>query len=501
MLDAYREELAQFHEALAREEYEHYSGRKETLELEPIYDRYGHLFTREAIETLRREREAIHESFETSRRALDLLIAEATERALEMSVRSLTEQIARAEAEAEILWDEATLTFYQAKQRLATELNPQRRRELQAQCTEVVRRTNELRQERWRQLHRAARGFGYADSRALYQAVRARDFETLGRQWARFLEETDELYRAHLQDALMSELGLRPAEADRADIPAFLRLERYADVFPRDGLRAIYAEVWQGLGIEADRQQNIEVDDEERPRKHPRAFCVPIRIPEEIKLVIAPNGGVPDYQALLHEAGHAQHYAWTSAALPPEFKYSGDRAVSESYAFLFESLLREPRWLDEALHFSASEHFLRLMWVHRLFLLRRYAAKCEYEQLLYATDEPEAVASEYAERLTRATGFRHGPEEFLSDVDDGFYAADYWRAWVAEVWLRDHVKTRFGHRWWRHPRAGRFLIELWETGERYTVEEIIRQIGTGDPSIDPLMDEMRAALGRRRRRR
>jgi hypothetical protein len=500
MLDAYREELTHFHHALAREEYEHYSGRKETLDLEPIFDRYGHLFTRETIEALRREREAIPESFESARRALDLLIADATERAVEMSVRPLTERIARAEAEAEILWDGDTLTLAQARQRLATEPDPRRRRELYAQYAEILRRTNELRQERWRELQRAARALGYADSRALYQAVRARDFQMLGHQWRQFLEETDEPYRAHLHEALVGELGVRPTEADRADIPAFLYLQRYADAFPRTGLREVYAEVLRGLGIDADRQTNVEVDDEERPRKQPRAFCVPIRIPEEIKLVVAPNGGVEDYHAVLHEAGHAQHYAWTSAALLPEFKYAGDRALSETYAFLLESLVREPRWLEETFHFSAGDHFLKLLWVHRLFLLRRYAAKCEYEQLLHATDEPEAVASEYAERLTRATGFRFGPEEFLSDVDDGFYAADYWRAWVAEVWLRDHVKTRFGHRWWRHPRAGRFLIELWETGERYTAEEIIRQIGVGGPSMEPLLDEVRAALGRRRRR-
>jgi hypothetical protein len=352
-----------------------------------------------------------------------------------------------------------------------------------------------------RELHDAARGFGYTDYRALYRAVRGFDFEALGRQWAQFLEETEELYHARLRDVLLSELGVHPEEADRADIPAFLHLDRYADVFPREGVRAIYADVVRGLGLEADRQGNIEVDDEERPRKHPRAFCAPLRIPEEIKLVIAPTGGVPDYHAVLHEAGHAQHYAWTSAALPPEFRYAGDRALSEMYAFLFESLLREPRWLEETLHFSAGEHFVTLLELQRLFLLRRYAAKCEYEQILHASEELEAVASEYAERLTRATGFRYPPEEFLSDVDDGFYAADYWRAWIAEVWLRDHVKTRFGHRWWRHPRAGRFLIELWETGHRYTAEEIVHQVTRSVPSIEPLLDEVRAALRRPGRRR
>ncbi len=501
MLDSYRQEFAQFHEALAREEYQYYSGQKTSLDLEPIYDRYGHLFTGEALEALRREREAIPPFFETAHRALDLLIAEATERALEMSVRSLTEQIARAESASEIPWNEESLTFHQLLPRMAIEPDPRRRRELLSAYLAVVRETNELRQERIRQMHRAAHALGRMDYRALYGSLRGLDFEALGRQWAWLLEETEELYEAHLQEVLASELGLRRQDAHRADIPALFHLSRYAEIFPREGVRKVYQEVLRGLDLNSHRQAHVEVDDEERPHKHPRAFCVPIRVPEEIKLVLAPQGGVPDYQALLHEAGHAQHYAWVSAALVPEFKYAGDRAVSEAYAFLFESLLREARWLAEMLHFPASEHFLRLLWVQRLFLLRRYAAKCEYEQILHATDEPERAASEYAERLTRATGFHYPSDEFLSDVDDGFYAADYWRAWVAEVWLRDLVKTRFGHRWWSHPRAGRFLIELWETGTRYTIEEIIQQLGAGPPSVEPLVDEVKAALRRRRTRR
>ena len=35
---------------------------------------------------------------------------------------------------------------------------------------------------------------------------------------------------------------------------------------------------------------------------------------------------------------------------------------------------------------------------------------------------------------------------YLSDVDDGFYAANYLRAWALETHLRRHLRERFGER-------------------------------------------------------
>jgi len=221
---------------------------------------------------------------------------------------------------------------------------------------------------------------------------------------------------------------------------------------------------------------------------------MPISIPEDIRLVIRPAGGQSDYQAFLHESGHAQHYGWASPQLPPEFKYTGDYALTESYAFLFNHLISNGDWLAAFLGIKDNAEFVRSVMLARLVTVRRYVAKLMYESRLHL-DEDLAVSAElYAELQTSATDFKTEPGEFLFDLDDSFYSASYLRAWAFEVSLREYLKTRFGSRWWASRRAGDFLKEIWETGDRYTADEMAAQIGIGPIRFEPLIDEFNAAL-------
>jgi hypothetical protein len=250
----------------------------------------------------------------------------------------------------------------------------------------------------------------------------------------------------------------------------------------------------EGLGIKTEEQHNIIIDDEPRPRKNPRAFCAPIRIPAEIRLVIRPFGGQSDYLAFLHEAGHAQHYAWTSGSLPPEFKYTGDAALTETYAFLFNHLPGDPAWLVSMLGFPDNADFVKATMLAKLVTVRRYAAKFIYERELHSNGDLQTASSRYAELQTDATKFKTGDAEFLFDLDDGFYSAGYLRAWAFEVELREHIKSRFGRNWWTNRKAGNFLKEIWETGERHTADEMASLIGIGPINFDSLIDEFANTL-------
>jgi hypothetical protein len=59
-----------------------------------------------------------------------------------------------------------------------------------------------------------------------------------------------------------------------------------------------------------------------------------------------------------------------------------------------------------------------------------------------------------------------------------------------ESQLREYLKTQFGLRWWASRRAGEMLIDLWNTGQRYTVEELAAMIGLGDLDFDWLASEL-----------
>src|SRR5436305_13005370 len=98
---------------------------------------------------------------------------------------------------------------------------------------------------------------------------------------------------------------------------------------------------------------NIRLDVEDRPQKNPRACVIASSPPEVVHLITRAQGGLSDYQAFLHEAGHALHYAGCDPRLPFTFRsISRDHALTEIYSYIFEAISREPGW--PAQHFGLS---------------------------------------------------------------------------------------------------------------------------------------------------
>lgn len=494
MLDHYREELTRFYEALGREQYCYFSGQKDRLELRPIFDRYSDLFREDTIQELKRALDQTPEHFQTQREGIRRLIACTEEHVLERSVAELTEQIAEREGRAIIGLNGSEVPFHRITELMAHEPDAARRRQMNEHRLAVIRQSLELREERVRRLHEGSRHLGYDSYWSMVENWPGSALRRTADDFGDFLSRTDDLYFRHLERELTASLSLRLDEADRADVERFLQLDEYADLFPAEGVIPAYRETLRELHIDLDEQPNIDIDDIERPRKIPRAFCIPIRVPEEIKLSISPRGGVMDYEAMLHEGGHAQHYAWTSPRLPVEFKLAGDAAVTEGYAFLFQYLVLDPLWLDDLLRFPGSQSLVISLWLRKLFFLRRYVAKLRCEHYLHTTGALSSSSLHYARTLTEATGFRYTSDEFLHDLDDYIYAASYLRGWLFEVQLREFLRTRFGHKWWKSKKAAHLLIDLWNAGERYPVDELASLADLGTLSVEPLIDEVMEVL-------
>ena len=524
-VEQYRQQYASFNEDLLREFYLHYSGQKIALELGPIYERHGDLFSLESIDDLRQHLNDTSDHFETARAALKHLLTFAINNFLEAQVKSLTEQVSRQEASAAVEWEGRSMTFQETAIAVANQTDRGLRNDLFEARTSMIEASNDLRAERLSQLHETSKLLGFKESltdrceppnpvkmpapagqpdsqshrrphhftsrsyATLYEDLLGIDFQQFEARCRTLLARTEATYVARLSEALKPDLGITLDQATRSDAIYFLHHSPHERKFPASGLLGVYRATMDGLGIKTETQENILIDDEPRARKNPRAFCAPIRIPSEIRLVIRPFGGQSDYLAFLHEAGHAQHYAWTSSSLPPEFKYTGDAALTETYAFLFNHLPADPAWLSAVLSFPDNADFIRATMLAKLVTVRRYAAKFIYERELHSNGDLERAARFYADLQTDATKFKTGEAEFLFDLDDGFYSAGYLRAWALEVQLREHIKSRFGKNWWTSRSAGNFLKELWETGERYTADEMAGMIGIGPITFDCLIDE------------
>ena len=241
----------------------------------------------------------------------------------------------------------------------------------------------------------------------------------------------------------------------------------------------------------------MHLDTEVRELKSPRAFCAPVRVPDEIYLCVLPHGGQDDYGMLLHEAGHTEHFAHVLPDLAFEYRHLGDNAVTEAFAFIFDHLLGSREWLAEILDFDDSDDYVRFAAVNDLYFMRRYAAKLSYETALHAQTGPlDDMPDLYSRKLSAATKVKVPEENYLVDVDEGFYCASYLRAWMLEGALRLRLQDDFGKAWFASTEAGDWLKSLWSQGQHLPAERLLLRHGGGRLNTDPLRHLFEQVLGR-----
>ncbi len=248
------------------------------------------------------------------------------------------------------------------------------------------------------------------------------------------------------------------------------------------------------LGFDLANDSKIRLDLDDRPQKSPRACVIASDAPNVVHLITRAQGGLHDYQAFLHEAGHALHYAGCDPELSYTFRnLSRDHALTEIYSFILEAISREPGWHSEYFGLSdeeAQENAEATTFLEAL-LYRRYAAKLGFELEFWRRFHDDGGTPDgYSERLGEATGVRYRPDAYLADMDGGFYSADYLRAWIRSAQLQKHLSQEVGPEWWRSPETGERLRALFSEGTRPSSEEVAARIGFDPLDTEPLVSEL-----------
>ena len=470
-LDLYRARADEFMTELMREHYLHFSGQKDEFEIEPIYERYGDLYTRAAVDELRGggNRE---------------LLMFAVQGLMGQETKSEEAELARREAALEIRVDDEAIPFRQSQVVQAGEADPERRAAIEQARLDVTEQ--ELTPLALAMHERSAaitKELGWSSMLELCEELSGIDLAALEVQTEALLADTEASYEPTVEPELERHLGIGFADLRRSDLPAFFRAPTLDAAFPPDQAIPALRKTLSGLGIDLDTQPGVILDAEVRPTKSPRAFCAPVRVPGEVYLMISPQGGRDDTQTLLHEAGHTEHFAHVDPALPFERRLLGDNSFTEAFAFLFQYLAEEPAWLEEVLGVDAAP-LAGYAQAVKLIFLRRYSAKLAYERRLHAADVDLAqMPGDYARTLSAAVHVDWPATNWIHDVDPFFYSACYIRAWAAERSLRAHLIERFGERWFAEPEAGALLAQIWSKGQRALAEELLEEIGA-PPRID-----------------
>jgi hypothetical protein len=389
--------------------------------------------------------------------------------------------------------------------------------------------------------HELAQWMGYPSYFKLSEQVRRADIRKLLLKGNAFKSATDDFFSALMKKVVQETLKKKLTEMKRSDHLRLMRAPKVEKFFPRQLMLPAFEYFLASIGLDLKTASGdrITIDDAMHPQKNPRAACFPIEVPADIRITVKPKGGLESWATLFHEGGHALHFAWTKEKRFA-FKQLGNNTVTEAFAELFARIWAEPAWLEHYTRFVRNRnrrppkpsavrqkleqdpHYIiarrigmilprrnlrprrvplmrkadqRYVIRHRLawdmYLYRRYGwAKLIYESSLHGADQQvwQGVFGGdisdrrklYGKLFSEAYGYTLDPVDtagYLADVDPFFYAADYARAFMGADMLIEHLRRKFGKRWFTKKAVGAYLKTLWAKGKRWSGAELARQLG------------------------
>jgi hypothetical protein len=470
-------------------------GEKEVSEQAEIVRRYADLFTREQLDALREAEGGTagedHELLYRLRKTCEsaLISAQLAEREDELENRQLAERLT---------FDGEEMPLRSAQAKLAVLSDYADREELGKIQADASARFNPDRLDLLTATEELAADYsGIADAVARNEEEKDISLHELSRALQAAAETSASNY-----DVLRERWFGKLLGEGRDDVPSsyhtswMRRLSPLEATYTKERATEVCLQTLAALGFDLNAQPNIKLDLDDRPQKSPRACVIASDPPKVVHLITRAQGGLHDYQAFLHEAGHALHYGGCDPQLPYVFRrIARDHALTEIYSYIVEAISREPEWHE--LHFGlapeqARENAEATTFLEAL-LYRRYEAKLRFELDFWSRfDGQGGDADLYETLLTAATGVRYRKDNYISDMDAGFYSADYLRAWIRSAQLRAHLVHEVGDDWWRSRKTGEFLTELFREGTKPTSEEIAARLGVDPLDTKPLLAEIGA---------
>lgn len=479
-------QLEEYRAALASEDRLARAGLKARPSFVSVRERYDELFSQETIVALREiiERTPQPKKRDQMERSLFALL----EGVIDAETLPIEEKIFQKAAGLETGADGLKVPYHDIANTITKEEDFEKRGALRKAQAALAEELTPMRIDLEHAARQTLAKFGFSTAREYSEAKKRLRYDTFLQKTIPLLQETTGMYRRVMSDVLRRAYGKELGDIDSAHALHWRAGNEFAHLFPPEKMLSLCSGAFYTIGLPFEQAPQIRIDAEARPGKHPRACCYAPHAPEEVHIIIKPQGGYEDVRSLLREGGHAFHFAYTDPSLPYEWRgMPRSHALAETFAALFEHLPENPLWLEHVMRVPKAAADRAGAWalLGNLFMLRRTVAKFSYE--LAFDEKPYDVVRNkelYAKTLRDLTGFSYEPEFWIEDMDRDFYSADYLRAWIASSQLEEHLVRTFGDRWFLKRDTGVFLKVLFAKGVSWDAEELVQSLGM--TAWDPL---------------
>ncbi len=453
-------------------------GLKDVAKSAKVYKKYKHLFGEKFLEEVKAEVSKVSKAG-SKKDILERIYFTLAGSFVGQTTAAAQDKITTYFSKAKVKVGNETITYYQIAPKISKEPIFEKREKYDSAASKVVTKINPKQLVLLKQEMKLLKNLGFGGYVHYFSQAKKQDYQKFYAVVKNLIWETDSLWEKTIRKVSQEFLG-RPFKKIAACHMVYLRsMSNFDNFYPQQKVVAVFKKFVHDMGLES-LFSNIKIDDEDRPKKNPRAVCYWPKPPDEVHLVIKPIGGEQDFEAMFHEGGHALHGAAIDRDLPYSFKMlARSNALTETYAFILEDLVFDPEWL--MIHLNVSSFTAgRIRWQAifiNLMMLRRYFGKFSYEYEMFSKERLVQGPTLYKRNLEKMTGFVMRKENWLSDMDGGFYSAEYLRAWIAASQIKDYLVKKFGKKWFLNPKAGKFFHDLWSRGVTDEVEDVVRRLG------------------------
>lgn len=338
--------------------------------------------------------------------------------------------------------------------------------------------------------------FGYEDYVAYCHDKKQVDYDSYEPKLEAILRQTDILYFGAMDAWAERSLGVPLRDLNRFDGIYMLGLGEFDHLFPNQIPLEDHLNFFDHWEIKVKGIPGLTLDMGHSPMKGAQAMTFALQIPDEIHLVMNPQGGWIDLETLAHEMGHALGHAFTSPDLSLwEKDFFTSNTLSETYSFLLQNMCFSPHFLERQLGLSSVEieEITFYKALKDLSVFRRYVGKFLAEYEMFKKNEI-AHGEIYAQLLERHTGFSYRPETHLFDLVPELYTLDYVISWLAEATLERTLTQTLGHDWMFKAEAGKALKDWWWCGNQYELDEFFLRQGIGAIDHGHILDRWRCNI-------
>jgi len=309
------------------------------------------------------------------------------------------------------------------------------------------------------------------------------------------LERTDEIYFPAMDRWAVEQLNRPLDHLTRFDAIYLLGLGQFDSTYPEIDLKDLIPFFHQ-WGIYPEHLPGLNLDLGKDRIKSAQAICFLLTVPDEIYVLVKPEGGWIDLETLWHELGHGLSAAYVSPDLNfVHREMTVSYSLTETYAFLFQNLCFRPQFLADTLNLSAPviKKLRYYKVLKELSIFRRYAAKYLSEFEMFSQEDLEN-GDRYARIMSRYTGFNYQSESHLFDLVPEFYSLEYVLAMMAEPMMEAHLKRMIGEDWLYRSQTGAVLKKWWNEGNHYDINTFLKRNGIGELNHKMLLRRWKEVL-------